>query len=128
MSKKTSTTTKVAEGLGIAALAAGAAAAYYFSGKGGQTKRNQAKAWVKTAKTEMAQKIKGMEKFSKAAYEQAGKEIMAKYKQAKNIDPKELAAFGQELKMHWNVISKQVEKLATSAVKAKKPAVKNSKK
>jgi hypothetical protein len=121
---------KVAEGIGIAALAAGAAAAYYFSGKGGQAKRTQAKAWVKSAKSEMAQKIKGMEKLSKVAYEQAGKEILAKYKQAKNIDPKELAAFAQELKGHWDEISKHVAKLnsSTKAKSIKAPAKKKAKK
>lgn len=126
MSKQTSTTKKVAEGLGVMALAAGAAAAYYLTGKEGQKNRKNISAWAKKAKLEIAQKTKGMEKFSKAAYEQASKEVMAKYKQAKNIDPKELAAFGQEMKGHWDQISKHINKLGAkkAPVSAKKKAKK----
>lgn len=125
MPTKRSSAIKIAEGLGIAALAAGAAAAaagIYFSGKEGKKRLKQLSGWSKKAKIEMLQKIKKMKTVSKQAYDQAAKEVLAKYKQAKNIDPKELQAFGRELKSHWNKISKEVSKLG-----AKKPAPKRRK-
>jgi hypothetical protein len=121
---KKSSTGKIAGGIGIAALAAGAAAVaegYYFSGKEGKKHRKQVSAWSKQAKMEMVKKIKEMKGVSKQAYDQASAEILAKYKQAKNIDPEELMAFGQELKGHWDKISKEVSKLgAKKPVKTKK--------
>jgi len=113
-SKKTSgvsTGAKVATGLGVAALAAAAAATYYFAGPKGKQHQKQAKAWAGQAKAEMLKKIKGMKTVSKAAYQKAAREVMAKYKQAKNVDAGELAALGKEIQSHWNSISKEVAKL-----------------
>lgn len=121
MSKNTSPVAKVAAGLGVAAMAAGAAAAYYFAGASGKKHRKQVSDWTKRAKNEMLQKIKGLKTVSKQAYEGAFKEVMAKYKLAKNIDPKELAALGKELKGHWDKIAKDVAKFG-----AKKSAKKRS--
>jgi hypothetical protein len=118
MPKNTSAAGKVAAGLGVAALAAGAAAAYYFSGPTGKKHRRDISSWTKKAKTEMVAKIKQMNHVSKAAYEQAAKEILAKYKQAKNIDPAELVALGRELKGHWDKISREVAKLGAKSRKA----------
>jgi len=115
---KSSSVGRVAAGLGIAALAATAAAAYYFSGTSGKKHRRQISAWAKKAKAEMVGEIKKMKVVSKSAYEKAAKEVMAKYKQAKNVKPEELAALGRELKGHWNKISKTV-----SALGKKKEAV-----
>jgi len=123
MAKKSSGA-KVAEGLGIAALAAGAAAVaagYYFSGKEGKKHRKQVSAWSKQAKMEMVKKLKEMRTVSKQAYNKAAAEVLAKYKQAKNVDPEELMAFGQEIKGHWDKISKEVSKLGVKKpVKEKK--------
>ncbi len=97
--------------LGLAAGVAAAAAAYYFFGKNGKAHRTQAKAWSKKAKTEMLQKITQMKSVSKSAYHKAAADVLAKYKQAKNIDPKELETFGRELKAHWEQIAKDAAKL-----------------
>lgn len=113
MNKKSSAN-KLAQGLGLAALTAGAAAVaagYYFSGKEGKKHLKQLSGWNKKAKADMLQKIKNMRTVSKQAYDAAAKEVLAKYKQAKNIDPKELQAFGRELKGHWEKIAKEVSKL-----------------
>ncbi len=121
MQKKT-TAAKVAGSLGMAALAAGAAAAaagYYFSGKKGKKHLKELSGWSKKAKSDLLEKVKKMKSVSKQAYNQAAEEVLAKYKQAKNIDPKELQAFGLELKSHWEKIVNE----ATNLV-AKKPAIK----
>ncbi len=122
--KKTSGAGKVAGVLGLAAgVVAAAAAGYYFYGKGGKAHRKQASAWSKSAKLEMLKKIKRMKSVSKAAYHKASDEVMAKYKQVKNIDPKELQLFGRELKAHWAKISKDALKLANKNI-IKKPEAK----
>ena len=125
MPTKSSTAKKVAMGLGLAALAAGAAAAaatYYFKGPKGKQHQKHAKAWAKKAKVEMVAKIKKMEKVSKTAYDEASREILAKYKQVKNIQPHELQALGKELQNHWSKIAKDVAKLGTKKTAEKKRA------
>ena len=120
MAKKTSSGAKIAAGVGIAALAAGAAAAYYFTGKGGKANRRKVSAWTHKAKQEVVRELKKMKTVSKAAYHKTAAEVLAKYKQAKNIDPQELTALGHELKGHWDKISKHVSKLGTKAKTAAK--------
>jgi hypothetical protein len=129
MTKKASAA-KVAGGLGLAALAAGAAAAaasYYFSGKDGKKRMKQLSSWSKKAQAELLQKIKKMKAVSKEAYDQAATEVLAKYKQAKNIDPRELRAFGEQLKGHWEKISKEASKLGTKQPVKKTATKKRSK-
>ena len=109
--KKSSVAKKVAEGLGLTALVAGAAAAYYLTGPGGKKHQKQLKAWGKKARAEMAVKVKKIQKLSKAAYDRAAKEVLAKYRRAKNIKPDELSALGQELRQAWTKISRDVSKL-----------------
>ncbi len=113
MTKKSSRAGKVAGVLGLAAGVAAAAAGYYFYGKDGKKHRKALGAWSKKAKTEMLEKMKNMETVSKQAYSKAATEVLAKYKQAKQVDPKELAAFGQELKTHWQQIANHAAKLGT---------------
>jgi hypothetical protein len=115
MANTTSPTKRMAGGLGLAALAAAAATTYYFYGKGGKKHRTQAKSWSNTAKTEIVKQIKGMKKVSKVAYDQAVKQVLTKYKQAKKIDPAELASLGMELKGYWDNISKHISKMSTGA-------------
>lgn len=122
MQKQSSTTKKIAAGVGLAALAAAAAATYYFKGPEGKKHQKEAMAMAKKAKMEMLAKMKQMKNFSKEAYHKATAEVLAKYKQAKNINPKDLQALGHELKSHWDNIAKTVEKSAQkmSAATAKK--------
>ena len=121
MAKKSSAG-KVAAGLGVAALAAGAAAAYFFTGKGGKQNRKKVSAWAHKAKQEVVRDLKKMKTVSKAAYHKTSQEVLAKYKQAKNIDPKELTELGNELKGHWNKISKDIAKLGAKGKTAVKKA------
>ena len=130
MAKKTSGAGKIAAGVGLAALAAAAAGAYYFNGPDGKKHKKQVKAWSEKAKKEMIAKVKQMKSMSAGAYHQAAAEVLAKYKQAKNVDPAELAALGKELKSHWDGISKTLAKAAQKAGKVvtRKPAKKAKKK
>lgn len=113
MDKKTSSAGKVAGAVGLAAAGVAAVATgYYFYGKGGKGHRKEVSAWSKKAKLEMLEKIKQMKDVTETAYQNAVGEVVAKYKLVKNIDPKELQTFGQELKAHWTQISKEATKLS----------------
>ncbi len=129
---KKTTLGKVAGGLGLAALAAGVATTYFFSGAEGKKRKKAVGAWGEKAKKEMLAKIKQMKNLSKDAYLEATNEILSKYKQVKNIDPSELSALGKELKGHWDQISKDLKKAGkktvttiTKKVTPKKPATKS---
>ena len=119
--KHSSTGKRAAEGLGgLAAIAAAAAAAYYFYGKDGKKHRRQAAGVAAKAKAEMVKKIRAIKNLSQKTYDQAAKEVLAKYRQAKDIKPEELKALGQELKTHWTVIAKELKGLGKKKVPTKK--------
>lgn len=109
---------KIAAGVGVAALGAAAAAAYFLKTDSGKKNVKQMSAMAKKAKTEMLSKIKKMKVMSKQAYHEAAEEVLAKYKELKNIDPSELKELGAELKGHWDSISKSLQKAGAKTVKS----------
>lgn len=117
MATQKSNAGKIVAGVGLTALAAAAAAGYYFTGPNGKKHRKIVNAWSEKAKKEMLAKIKQMKNLSKETYLEASNEIISKYKDIKNIDPKELSELGKELKGHWNNISKDLKKAGNQAVK-----------
>lgn len=117
MSTQKSNAGKIVAGVGLTALAAAAAAGYYFAGPNGKKHKKMVSAWTEKAKKEMLTKIKQIQNLSKETYIEASNEIISKYKDIKNIDPKELTELGKELKGHWNNISKDLQKAGKQAVK-----------
>jgi hypothetical protein len=69
-----------------------------------------------------------MKGVSKQAYDSAAKEVLAKYKQIKNIDPKEVEALGKELKGHWEKIAKDLSKMGSKKPTATKRQTAKAKK
>jgi hypothetical protein len=53
---------------------------------------------------------------------------LAKYKQIKNIDPKEVEALGKELKGHWEKIAKDLSKMGSKKPTATKRQTAKAKK
>jgi len=112
---------KVAYGIGLAALAAATAGAYFLYGtKQGAKTRKQIKGWMLKAKGEVLEKLEGMKDISQEAYDKVIDEVEAKYKAVKNIDQKDIAAFGKELKSHWKDIKKEVDKKINPKKRKKK--------
>lgn len=110
---KSSTNKKIVGTIMLASgMVASAAAGYYFYGAGGKERRKKMTTWSKKAKTEMLDKIERMKMVSQKTYHTAVDEVLKKYNLIKNIDPKELQAFGQELKTHWQEISQEAIKLS----------------
>lgn len=107
MAKKISSH-NVAKGLGLAALAAATAGVYYFYGPKGTKHRKALKSWTVKARGEVMENLENMKELSQTAYKQAVDKVMDKYRKVKNIDPKELALLAEELKGHWNRISKHL--------------------
>lgn len=112
---------KAAWGVGLAALVTATAGAYFLYGtKKGAKTRKQIKGWMLKAKGEVLEKMEDMKDMSAEAYEKVIDEVQAKYKAVKNIDKKDLEAFGKELKSHWKDIKKEIDAKINSKKKGKK--------
>ena len=107
--QKSHTGAKVA--LGLAAIAAGAAGAYFLYGtKEGAKMKKQIKGWTVKMKGEVLHKMEGMKDVSEAGYHNLIDEVQKKYRGAKNIDVSELDKLVAELKSHWKNIKKEFGK------------------
>ena len=107
----------VGVGVGLTALAAATAAGtYFFGGKKGAKNRAKVSKWADDAKKDVVKQLKGLEKVTKTSYAEAVDAVVAKYKQAKKIDPKELLAIAGELKGHWDAIATEVEAASKKVV------------
>lgn len=125
MQKKMSTGGKVAVGAGLAALAVAAAGTYFLFGtKKGAKARKQIKGWTLKAKGEVLEKMEVLQDINEKAYNKIVDEVKAGYKKVKNIDAKDVEAFGKEMKSHWKGIKAEVEKKAKGKTKITKKAKK----
>jgi hypothetical protein len=119
---KNNTGAKVVMGAAGAALAAAAAAgAYLFYGSDHAAKnRKQMKSWMVKAKGDIMEQLENLNEVTQAGYETAVAGVLSKYKQAKNIDPKELAALTTEVKQAWKKISNHLQSTGKTKPKNKK--------
>ena len=121
MAKKMSTGGKVAIGAGVAALAAAVAGTYFLFGtKKGAKARKQIKGWMLKAKGEILEKMEELQEINEKVYNKIVDEVQAGYKKVKNIDAKDVEAFGKEMKAHWKGIKKEIEKKTKGKVKIAK--------
>lgn len=97
-------------GLGLAAMAAAAAGAYFFYGKNGAKNRKQLKSWMVKAQGEVMERLEKLEDVSEDGYHKIVSEVLSKYKKVKNATPAELAKFSKELKSHWKSIKTDLGK------------------
>lgn len=108
-------------GVGVAALTAtAAAAAYFFTGKGGAKNRKKVSTWAEKAKKEALKEIKTMGAASESSYNKAVDAALKNYKNLKQIDKSEILALGKELKGHWKSIQSEVKKVLVKKAPAKK--------
>jgi len=95
----------------LGALAATAAAAYYFyADKKAALHRRKAKAWAKKAEKEVALEIKKLKALSKPAYEKAVANVLGKYNKLKAAAPAEIAAVVKEFKGRWKAVETQTKR------------------
>lgn len=106
--------------LGIGALAAAAAATYYFYGsKNAAKNRKNVSDFAQKAKKDVVTKVAKLKEVTKNNYEKVVSEVLENYKKVKNINPKELVALSQELKSQWQKIIKHLPKTANKVLKKK---------
>src|ERR1035441_7035652 len=106
-------------GVGIAALAAAAAGAYYLYGSAeGKTHRRAVKSWMLKAKAEVMDEIEKMKEVNEDTYKQAIAKVAKKYKDVKGMNRAELAALVATLHGHWKDIKGEIKKAGAKTVKS----------
>ena len=114
--KGMSSGSKEAIGLGVAAIAAAAAGAYYLYGsKEGKAHRHAVKSWMLKAKAEVMDEIENMKEVNEDTYKLAIAKVAKKYKDVKGMDRAELAALVATLHGHWKDIKGEIGKAGTTS-------------
>ena len=109
---------KVGIAVGIAALAAAAAGAYYLYGSNKSAKnRKHVKSWMLKMKAEVMDRIESVEDLSKGAYDKTIDEVSRKYAQIKNVDKKELIQLAKRMKSHWKDIQADISETVGPEIK-----------
>ncbi|MCL5667170.1 MAG: hypothetical protein M1383_05380 [Patescibacteria group bacterium] len=112
---------KMGAGLGLAALLAAAAGAYYFYGsKKAPKHRRQLKSWAVKAQGEVMERLENLKEVSQDTYAGVVDQVVGKYQKYKHIPADELAAMAAELKGHWNRISKELDKPGKKSAKPRR--------
>lgn len=115
---KKQTKTNVVIGVGLAGVAALAAAGYFLYGKDGAKNRKKIRSWMLKAKAEVLEGVEKMKDVTEAEYHTVVDKVHTKYKAIKSIDPAELEMMMKELRGHWKNIKKSIT--ATPKKKAAK--------
>ena len=109
---------KVSMIVGITALAAAAAGAYYLYGSDKSAKnRKQVKSWMLKMKADVMDRIEKVKDLSKQAYESTIDEVSKKYSQVKSVDQKELMQLAKRMKSHWKEIEGDIKSTVSREVK-----------
>lgn len=108
-----------AVGIGLGVAAAAAAGAYFLYGKQGARARRKVKGWMLRAKGEVLDRMESMKDISQPAYNAVVDEVVKRYRGLKNIEPGEVMAMAQELKSHWNSISRDIRKGANKSAQSR---------
>lgn len=119
--KKSNTKSRAAWGIGLGALAAGAAGAYFLYGtKEGAKRRKQMKSWMVRMKGDVMKKLENLKEVNEEIYNKVIDEVGEQYKKVKSIDPQEVAGLVDSMKRYWKYVSKDLQ----TTVKKKSPSTK----
>lgn len=100
---------KAAVGLGLAALVAAAAGAYYLYGNDkGTQRRRKLKSWALRMKADVMEQIEELKDVNEEAYHKVVDGIADKYRQLKNVDPADVAELAARMRMHWKDIQRDI--------------------
>ena len=109
MQQKKSGVSGKAVGIGAGIAAAAALGAYFLYGKDGAKNRKKVKGWALKAKGEILERLEQLQDVSEDAYHNIVEQVTARYKDAKNVDAKELKAIIAEAKKHWVSMKKKAK-------------------
>lgn len=122
--------TKGSLALGALAVAAGAAAGYYFyASKDAPKHRRIAASWAKGMKQRVVAEARKVGEIDKAKLAAIVDSAALAYRSAKDVDRRELARAAKELKLNWREIAQELQGkrgIKNAAKKAKKKAAKKS--
>ncbi|NBS42017.1 hypothetical protein EBS80_05175 [bacterium] len=90
----------------LTTLAAMIAGAYFFGGSDAEAKKRRrlVRGWAMRAKADVLESIERLSNVDKQTYLDAVAAVMKRYEAMKDIDAKELAALGKELRGYWNEV------------------------
>ncbi len=101
---------KCYSGLGLAIVAATAAAGYFLYGsKDSARRRKKIKGWTLKAKGEVLERIEKLKDVSEDEYNKIIDSVSAKYSKMKNIDEEEVQESMNDLRKYWKNIQKEIE-------------------
>jgi hypothetical protein len=111
-------------GLGIAVIAAAAAAGFFLYGSKNSVKnRKKIKGWSLKAKGEVLERIEKLKDVSEDEYNKIIDSVSEKYSKMKNIDEEEVKESMEELRKYWKNIKKEIEPKKKAITKVAKKAV-----
>lgn len=120
-------TGKGGAGLGLAIIAATAAAGYFLYGsKQGAKNRAKIKGWTLKAKGEVLEHMEKLKDVSEVEYNKVLDKVGDKYSKLKNIDTEEVTAMIDDMRKHWKNIQKQIEPKAKKTAKKASAAAKKA--
>jgi len=115
---------KCGSGLGIAVIAAAAAAGFFLYGSKNSTKnRQKIKGWSLKAKGEVLEKIEKLKDVSEDEYNKIIDSVSEKYSKMKNMDEEEVQESMDELRKYWKNIKKEIEPKKKEVKKVAKKVV-----
>ena len=105
-------------GIGLAIVAATAAAGYFLYGsKEGAKNRAKIKGWTLKAKGEVLEQMEKLKDVSEFEYNKVLDKVGDKYSKVKSIDTEEVKDMIDDMRKHWKNIQNQIEPKAKKAAK-----------
>ncbi len=101
-------------GTSIVALAG---AFYFIFGPQGKRRQKQVKAWAIKMKSDVVEKLESAGEVGKSVYHEIIDSIATEYESGKRASRKEIQALANDLKKHWNTISKSTRTAKESVKK-----------
>ncbi len=127
MAQKKTMSTKMEVALGVGALAALSAGAYFLYGtKEGAKRRVKIKGWMLKAKGEVLEKLETLKDVNEETYNNVVQGVLKKYTGLKNVEQAEVDALFRDIRSHWKNIKKHIGEAKKGKV-TKKTAKKASK-
>lgn len=93
----------------IGASLAGLAAAYYFLSPKGKRHLENTKSWVIKMKGDVVEKLEQAREISEDVYNRIIDSVATKYEKNLKSNPEEIRAVAQDLKAHWDAISRSAK-------------------
>lgn len=83
---------------------------FLYGSKNAHKNRKKVKSWSLKARGEILEQIENLTEMTQETYHKIIQEVSDKYKVLKNISQEEISEFVEELKCHWENISKEINK------------------